>query len=220
MIDIGCHNHGEVKVTMTNIDRLQDFIDRGQLIQGKWGDLSETACMISALAGATSDDECAAKGWPMWLAELGRTLFDNWSKEDCYNNALRFGHAVKHYSDTSGDWDRAFRDIRVKSVLPIALEAIGEGNQDWRVRCINAIQWSIDHDGEANSDSVWIPAAGDAGWVAKGKFAAGAFAAANAAKDAVSVGVASWAAVDARNAAASKAYERITADLFEILERA
>lgn len=52
------------------IDRLKYFHEIGGLKAGSFGNAKETACLMSALTGATDFEGCEAEGWPKWLAEL------------------------------------------------------------------------------------------------------------------------------------------------------
>ena len=132
-----------------DISAFEDFAAAGKLRQGDWGDARETACLMSGLTGATDVKGCAAAGWPEWLAELGILIFDKAPNEIMVERGRAFAEAVKAAEDRGADFDRAFRDIRLTSILPIAMKAIGDGDDPWRVACREVVQWSIDHDGKA-----------------------------------------------------------------------
>lgn len=199
---------------------------RGRLEQGEWGDARETACLMSALTGETSINGCVDAGWPKWLAELGTVIFDNAPKDELLDRSIAFAKAVKAAEERGADWDRCFRDVRLRAVLPIALESIGPGDEPWRVRCREIVQWSIDHDGQAAeaaeaAKAAWAAkAAGAAGvtWAAEAAgvtwaaAAAGAAGAAKAAKAAAAAG-AEWAAVAAWAAAHTRIFETTVAVL-------
>lgn len=163
---------------------------RGKLKQGKWGDARETACLMSALTGETSIEGCTAQGWPKWLAELGTVIFDSAPEDKMLERAVGFAEAVNAAEERGADWDEVFRAFRLDSVLPIALDAIGKGDEDWRVACREVVQWSIDNGGVANpraADAVHSVDAAWAAWVAKTTGAVGAAWAVGAAR-------AAWAA--------------------------
>ena len=134
------------------IDRqqLEKAIERGTLTQRTWDE--NTPCMMSALAGR-SIDECTAAGWPKWLAEVGVWLFDSQRENDIKSFALEFTEATEAAEAREADYDEVYKEFRLGSVLPIALEAVGEGDEEWRVKCRAVVQWSIDHGGIANPDA-------------------------------------------------------------------
>ncbi|MEL6362839.1 MAG: hypothetical protein AAFR21_17335 [Pseudomonadota bacterium] len=177
-----------------DIEAYKRFHERGKLVRGDFGDARETACAFSSLTGQTGFNGCAAAGWPRWLAELCALIFDNAPEELSFQRGLDFAYAVKAAEDRGADWDRVFRDIRLKAVLPIAMEAIGDGDEPWHEACRIAVQWSIDNDGKANPNATW------AAWAAGAAEAAGA----------------AWAAL-AAGAAGAAAHTRIFEATIEAL---
>ncbi len=159
---------------------------RGVLEQGEFGDAVERACAYSALTGQTDLGNCPAVGWPTWLAELLIEIFDNAPPELALERAIGFAEAAKVADARGADWDEVFRAFRLDSVLPIALESIGEGNEPWRKKCREVVQ-------EALKDGRAVPEA---------RHAAGATWAAGAAR-------AAWAAGAARADAHTRIYESI-----------
>ena len=129
---------------------LEDAIERGTLTQRTWDE--DTPCLMSAIAGR-SIDECASAGWPRWLAEVGVYLFDQQAEENIIPFALEFTEAAEAAEAREADYDEVYKEFRLGSVLPIALEAVGEGDEEWRVKCRAVVQWSIDHGGIANPDA-------------------------------------------------------------------
>lgn len=179
-----------------DIPRLDAFIARGAIRQGLWGDGQNRACLMSAVVtGATSANDCAAAGWPMWLAELSVWLFDQFPPEAAIERGRRLVVAIRDADDRGIDWDRVYRDLRLRAVLPIAMDAIGTGDEPWRIKCRTVVQWSIDRDGKA----AW---------------------AAEAAEEAVEAAAASSAAaaVWAAGAPAAAERDRIEETLLEIIQ--
>ena len=164
-----------------DIDRLRYFHDHDALVQGDFGDARETACLMSALTGGTNFGQCAAAGWPQWLAELGATLFD-WCVDDgaAWQFAEYFATVVRDADARGVDWNDVFRAIRLDSILPIALAAIGDGDQPWRVQCRSVVQGCID-DGGSTAEAAEAAGAAEAAEAAEAAWAAEAAGAAGAA---------------------------------------
>jgi hypothetical protein len=207
-----------------DLDRLDYFASRGALVQRARGDAHETACALSAVAGVTSDTECIALGWPRWLAEIYRILFDNAPKNEALAWAREVGAAIKAADRPGADWDRIKRDLRLRAILPIALENVGDGDEPWRTDCRNALQWSIANDGADNPRAVgaaraaWDAWAAGAARAAEAAGAAGAAEAAEAAEAARAAGAAGAAEAAEAAWAAEAAYRRIKDELVEILK--
>jgi hypothetical protein len=146
--------------------------------------------MSALVSGAHSEADCAAKGWPLWLAELTVWLFDAFDA-DYIERGRALAVAI---AASDRDWERVYRDVRLNAVLPIALRSIGDGDEDWRVECRRVVQWSIDNDGEAAKAA----GAAEAACAARAAKAAGAAKAAEAAE-------AVWAARAAKAAGAAEA---------------
>ena len=147
-----------------NIESLDRHIEAGTLLRGAWGDGHERACLMSALVrGAKSVYDCAAKGWPLWLAELSVWLFDGFDDADYIERGRAMAEAI---AASDQDWDRVYRDVRLNSILPITMDSIGDGDEPWRVACRHAVQLSIDDDGAPAAVAAGAPwAAEDAGSV-------------------------------------------------------
>ena len=209
-----------------NFDRM---LADGRLQQRDWGD-GETACLMSSLIpGAEKIEDCAAKGWPVWLAEVFVHLFDADPSDDfAWGRKLRdaIEAAVKRNADLA-EGGPVWRAVRLNAILPIAADAVGEGDEHWRVQCRQAVQWSLDNGGARAAGAARavgaagaaraVGAAGATGatgaaWAA---WAAGATGAAWAAGDAEAAGAtgAAWAAGDAEAAA----NERILTELCRAL---
>ena len=136
-----------------NIDNYKALAARDAIRPGGWGDGRERACLMSALVtGATSEQDCAAQGWPLWLAEIAVHLFDA-IDDDRIARGRRLAEAIRDADARGVDWDRVQRELRLTAILPIALESIGDGDEPWRVACRRAVQWSIDHDGAYNPEA-------------------------------------------------------------------
>ena len=133
-----------MKIDVENFERLAKA---NKLVRGKWGDGRETACLMSAIA-APSLGGCVAQGWPEWLAEIGTWVFDT-SADKKIADSFEFIEAAKAFDARGGDPDRLFRDFRLQSVLPEAMAAIGPGDEPWRVKCRDLVQWCLDNDGQA-----------------------------------------------------------------------
>jgi hypothetical protein len=156
---------------LINIKQLKRFYIEGVLRPGfGWGDAEETACLMSALTGRTSYEGCVEEGWPMWLAELGTVIFDC-SGGEWWRRSIAFAKAVKAAEDREADFTRVFRDIRLASILPIAMESIAEFNETWCVNCQEVVQWSIDNDGKP-AHRTWSENAACDAWAARSKKAA------------------------------------------------
>ena len=174
---------------------------------------------MSALTGRTDIEGCAAEGWPEWLAELGTVVFDNSLEDEALKRAVGFAEAVKAAEERGADWDEVFRAFRLDSVLPIALESIGEGDEKWRVDCRRVVEKSIARGGVA-ADAADAVEAAEAAWAAWAVGAAGAAEAARAAGAAgaawaawaawaVGAAEAAWAAWAARADAHTRIYKSI-----------
>lgn len=208
-----------------DMKRFEEFARNGALQQGEWGDAHETACALSAAVGVSSDEECVALGWPLWLAEFFRRAFDCASSIELGTKwAREMGNAIVACPDVT-DWDRIKCDLRMRAILPIALESIGDGNESWRVVGREAVQWSIDNGGVDNPRAAETAKATTAkavgvAWAmraseAVGAGAAGASEAAWAARAAKGVGVA-WAS-EAAWAAGNMAWQRMIDTLITLL---
>lgn len=128
-----------------DIDNLNRHIAARTLKKRSWGYSQERACLVSALVpGAKSSADCAAQGWPLWLAELSVWLFDEFGDDDYIERGRALAQAI---AESDQDWDRVYRDVRINAILPIVMRSIGHGNEDWRVECRSAVQWCIDNDG-------------------------------------------------------------------------
>ena len=197
------------------LDTYNDLAARGRIRQGSWGDGRERACLMSALVtGATSTEDCAAKGWPLWLAEIAVFLFDAYPADAAVARGRALAAAI-HAADARGiDWDAVFRRVRLDAILPIALDSVGDGDEPWRVKCRRVVQWSIDNDGQPTRAAEATRAARAAG-AARGAWAAGAAWAAWAAGGAVGAWGA-WAA-EAAEAAEAAAVSRIDAALINAI---
>ena len=114
-----------------DIESLEDFIARNALRQCNWGDARETACLVSALTGKTDVESCEAVGWPLWLAELYVSLFDAAPKDEATEWARQLAAAVKTADERGVDWGRCRHDIRLRTILPIALASVGNVDEPW-----------------------------------------------------------------------------------------
>ena len=147
-----------------DLERFEGFAMRGAVHQGKWGDGRERACLLSAVvADAKSEEDCAARGWPLWLAEITVWLFDGYPEASAVARGRALIQAIAAADSRGVDWDRVFRDLRLKTVLPVALRSIGDGDEPWQVAWRALVQWSIDHDGAA-AGPAW---AAEAPWAAR-----------------------------------------------------
>ena len=183
-----------------NRPALNEAIKRGTLTQRTWKE--DTPCMMSALAGR-SIDECTAAGWPKWLAEVGVWLFDQQEENKIVEFSLAFTSAVEAAEARGADFDEIYRLFRLGSVLPIALASIGDGDEEWRVKCRDTVQWSIDNEGIANpaADAAYaVAAAADAAYAAADA-ADAAYAAAGAGASYAAYDADALYAPDARNSA-------------------
>ena len=154
---------------------------RGRLEQGAWGDARETACLMSALTGATSIEGCVAAGWHQTIAELGTVIFDNAPPDEMLSRSIAFAEAVIAADARGADFDRVIRDIRMNAILPIAMESIGDGDDPWQRECRAVVQWSLDNDGKP-AWSAWTARAAEAARAARAAGAAWAPGAARAAR--------------------------------------
>lgn len=149
-----------------DIARFEELAARGAIIQDDWGDGRERACLMSALVtGATSEEDCAANGWPLWLAEMAVWLFDRWPRNEAVARGRALAHAIAAYDARGGDWDAVYRRVRMDAILPIAGESIGDGDELWRIEC-RAV---VDH---AISVGARPPTEAEAAWAAKAAWAA------------------------------------------------
>lgn len=130
-----------------DIDALQSYHTRGGLIQGRFGDLQDTACMMSALAVAKEFYDCFKAGWPDWLSTLGAYLYDRCAPEDAFPFAFEFATRLRRYYIGYGDPEILFQNYRLHSVLPIAMEALTYCIGPWRFAAGKVVQWSIDNGG-------------------------------------------------------------------------
>ena len=165
-----------MKIDVENFERLAKA---NKLFRGTWGDGRETACLMSAIA-SPSLEGCVAQGWPQWLVEVGTWVFDTSEYKDKIADSFEFIEAAKAFDARGGDPDRLFRDFRLQSVLPEAMAAIGPGDEPWRVKCRDLVQWCLDNDGQA-ADAEYAAWAARAARAADAAWAAGAADAADAA---------------------------------------
>lgn len=103
------------------------------------------ACMMAVAAGADSVNGCVTAGWPRWLAEYGVLYFDRGG--DDIARGQRFLTAVQAAEASGIDWDAACNTWRLDSILPIALESVGDGDEPWRERCRTVVRATIDNGG-------------------------------------------------------------------------
>ena len=150
-------------------------------------------------------------GTPEWLEYLRDTIFEGLPEADRAGWHVNLAEALP----VQGDFERARRLILRDILLEIAAKSIGEGDEDWRVRCRSAVQRvaalhnraAVEPVSQAEWDAARAAAkaagdvAGDAaGYAAEGDAAEGATAraAAGAAKAAGDVAeAAGWATRDA-----------------------
>ena len=164
-----------------NIDMFDTLAARGAIQKGEWGDGHERACLMSAVVtGAQSVEECAMRGWPLWLAELCVWLFDGYD-DDYIIRGRTLITAISDADARGADWDRVYKTVRLQAILPIAMESVGGGDEPWRVACREAVQWSLDHGGAANPQAAGAARAARAAEAAWAAEAAGAARAARAA---------------------------------------
>lgn len=216
---------------LIDLDRYDALAARGLIGQGDWGDDRGRACLMYALVtGATSERDCAAKGWPLWLAEMAVWLFDRYDSGEAVERGRALAQAI-HDADARGvDWSSVYRRVRCDAILPIAMDAIGSGDEPWRVACRDVVQWSIDNDGAGAGGAAraagavraaWAAGAAEAAEAAGGAQAAGAADAARAAGSARAADAARAAraaeAAEAARAALAAARQRIEATLIKAL---
>lgn len=83
--------------TKQRFDRLRDFIAQGRIVQGKWGDGVQTACLLFALAPEITSNgyiaNCPANLIPSWLANLTPMIDDKTSKS-------AWSGIIRRYADT------------------------------------------------------------------------------------------------------------------------
>jgi hypothetical protein len=128
-----------------NIEKFEQFVAHGRLVRRDWGNLKTTAFLISSLAESTSIEQCQAAGWPKWLAEIGVWIFDGAADfPAAITDGRAFAAAVKSAADRGFDFDVAYRAVRMGAILPIAMSAIGDGEEVWRIDCRNVVQAAID----------------------------------------------------------------------------
>jgi hypothetical protein len=220
-----------------NIEQFEQFAEKGILVQHNWGNLKTTACLISSLAGETSIKKCASSGWPQWLAEIGVWLFDSAPDiETAIVDGRLFAVAVKKADEKGVDFDNVYSQARLNAILPIALEAVGEGSEPWRIECRSVVLDAIDLVGKKPSATMTAYAADVAGaagaagaaYAVYAAYAAGAAGAAYAADVAGAAGAAGAAdaayaayaagAAGAAGAAYDAARTKIIDSLIEALE--
>ncbi len=170
-------------------------------------------CMLAVAVGTNSIHGCVTKGWPRWLAEVGLSIFDRAPVQNSTQRGNEFLHAVLAGMDRGANFDHVYRQWRLDSILPIALAAIGDGDEAWRAACRNTVQSCIDNGGARFPGSASIaagaavatkePSAANAALAAQAAAAAGADFAARAA----------WAAGTRK----ADAWDRIEQSLYEIL---
>jgi hypothetical protein len=210
-----------------DIASFEALAKRGAIKQGAWGDGHERACLMSALvSGAKREEDCVAQGWPLWLAEIAVWLFDTAPKDEAVDKGRRLAVAIAAADKRGIDWDRVYCDVRTDAILPIALDAIGDGDESWRSRCRDVVQAAIDRGGRAPTDEE-AAAAAAAGWAASAPMAASAPWAASAARSASAARAGCGAraagaadAGDAGDAAEGDARDRIETALLDSMEGA
>lgn len=129
-----------------DIDHLREVIARNLLTRRGEGDpTTGTHCLLSALTHQRfpSDAACEAH-WPLWLAEMTSELHDSGLSVD---EMMGFAEAIRTAYNRRANFDRVHKDIRLRAILPIALEIIGEGDERWRVACRDAVREAISNDG-------------------------------------------------------------------------
>lgn len=195
------------------IKQLEDWIEQGIVKPGVgWGDAKETACLMTALAGATSTKGCVAAGWPEWLAVTGTYIFDE-AGDAWRERSIGFARAVEAAQARGADLDvdgEVFCAWRLDSVLPIVLSAVGEGDEDWHVECRVVVQEAIDRGGK-RADADRAAKASASAYSAASAYAYSAEAAFTA-YSAASASAAEAAYADASAASAASAYAAAYAD--------
>lgn len=162
-----------------DIANLEEKIKSGNLVQADWGRPNEErCCLMSALAGY-SKRECTANGWPKWLTELFVLLFDAAPDDKFIEWGRELARAAQYGHSRDADWHEIFKAIRMESILPIAMKAIGEGEEKWRREGRAGIQRAIDENGRA-INTEYVLGTSSASLAALGTEEAGAFWAASA----------------------------------------
>ncbi|MEL7299389.1 MAG: hypothetical protein AAFM92_03305 [Pseudomonadota bacterium] len=104
------------------------------------------------LTGEKSIKACVRQGWPRWLAELTLLIFDGAGAQHLNSRskalALALDDANRRDVDLSVNGP-VWSAFRVNSVLPLAIDAIGNGAEPWEVRSRSVIQHSLDNDGKS-----------------------------------------------------------------------
>ncbi|MEM8791050.1 MAG: hypothetical protein AAGE80_05500 [Pseudomonadota bacterium] len=140
---------------LLDVQALKDGISEGAVLPRRLYD--EKRWYIDIMEALTGVEMFLAKehhevGWPKWLAELAVFIFEE-ARETWKEDSIHFAEAVERAKDRDLDLyegGAVWRSFRA-SVLDIAMKSIGDRDEPWRVKAREAVQWSIDRDGEGNS---------------------------------------------------------------------
>lgn len=204
-----------------HIQRLNRHIEQGTLIRGEWvgTDASgrETACLLAAMVPQCGEDEnssaCPATIMPSWLAHLTPNLEDKGSLASWPGMVQRFaGLAARWHVLDAAAWQR----IQFGWLAAVVREAASHAKEP----AVTAICERVAAlcDGVVTTgviDAAAFDAARKAAWNTWAAWAA-AWASAEAAWAAA---WAAWAAAWADAASAEAAWDRMTAALFDCIEK-
>ena len=202
---------------MINLTRLEGVTRLGR----GWGDDGCPPCIMRVLSGKTNTKSAAKKtGLPIWLTELAEWINYCWPAADRLREMTRFAVAAAVAQRAGVDLSEdgpVWRDVRLNAILPIAMEAIGTGNESWRGDCRAMVQWSLDNGGK-RADAVEVARAARAARVTRTSEAVRVSWATRAAEAAEAAGA--TLAADAAGAAGAHAHRRIHEAVIEALTRA
>ena len=166
-------------MTMIDIDLAKSRAPDG--LGSGWGEIGCSPCIMHALSGHHTMREAAdALGLPLWIVEWGAWRNDFCSDAERDAVMWEWAEVLAAAQDAEVDLRMdgpVWRTVRLNAILPIAMDAVGEGKEPWRVECRKVVQWSIDNDGKA----AWAAGAAWAAWAAGAAQAAWAAGAAQAA---------------------------------------
>jgi len=214
-----------------HIERLRAHIDAGTLIRGAWTGTDEqgreTACLLAALVPQCGIEEsasvCPAEVMPAWLAYLTPRIDDNGTVEAWPGMVARFASLASRWHALDAD---AWQRVKYRWLAAVVREAMSHTSEEPVVAVCERVATLCEGVVATGTiDAASFLAAEEEASAAAARAAAAAASAAWASAREVATAVrAARAAAEAAKASEARAaetaaWDRITAQLFEALER-
>lgn len=210
-------------------DRLDRFIETGNLIRNQWTEGQERACLLAAISPEVGENEsttaCPVSVIPQWLANLTPNMDDNGTIEEWLNFVKRYASILRQAANKLDikAWQRI--EYRVRALLVQEAKQHTQNVEVLKIcdQVINLCQGVVNGE-EIDTEkffamrivankATWSAARCAAWWAADIAAYAVGYAAGSVARNA-----ATSAAETARNAATSAAWDRMNTGILDAIE--